>query len=278
MLDEEVGIGFERSGSAGAEASPLLRGIAAAPPPADPTIGWGWPQMHRVRLLERALARGDQEIELTTKDLEQLTPSGGDPPPLPDAFQVMATIAAASEEELAAGRFKLLFRGAGGPSGARILGRFCHADPLLAPLVEEHLRAEEAHRPDAVFAEIVHLPEGRIGNILSRPVLRRCEIPFLGRSGAPPEAQIPVTDLEVTVAGPRIVLRSRRLGREIVPRLTTAHNYARGSLGVYRFLCALQSQGVTAGVGWGWGPLEAASFLPRVSLGRVVLARARWTW
>ena len=36
-LDEEVGIGFERSGDFGAEASPLLRGIAVGAAAADPT-------------------------------------------------------------------------------------------------------------------------------------------------------------------------------------------------------------------------------------------------
>ncbi|HEY4590363.1 MAG TPA: thiopeptide-type bacteriocin biosynthesis protein, partial [Thermoanaerobaculia bacterium] len=131
-------------------------------------------------------------------------------------------------------------------------------------------------RPDAVFAEIVHLPQGRIGNILARPVLRDYEIPFLGRSGAPPDRQIPVTDLRVSVEGQRIVLRSARLGKEVVPRMTSAHNFVRGSLGVYRFLCTLQSQGTLGGVSWGWGPLDSAPFLPRVTCGRLVLSRASW--
>src|SRR6185369_11571975 len=44
----------------------------------------------------------------------------------------------------------------------------------------------------------------------------------------------------------------------------------------YRFLCGLQGQGVIAGLGWRWGALEAAAFLPRVKSGRLVLHRARW--
>ncbi len=107
-------------------------------------------------------------------------------------------------------------------------------------------------------------------------MLREHEIPFLGRSGAPPENQIPVSDLRVSVSGSRIVLRSARLGREVIPRLTSAHNYARGSLGVYRFLCTLQSQNVLGGVAWSWGALDSAPFLPRVTFGKVVLARALW--
>jgi thiopeptide-type bacteriocin biosynthesis protein len=279
-LDEEIGIGFEKSADAGAEASPLLHGLAIGPGAgagADAGVTWGARESHLLSLLAEALAAGAREIEITPADVERLAAADkSEPPPLADAFQVMATLAAASEEALDAGDFRLLFGSAVGPSGARLLGRFCHADPELARAVGEHLRAEEALAPHAVFAEIVHLPQGRIGNILSRPVLRDYEIPFLGRSGAPPERQIPVTDLTVTVLGQRIVLRSRRLGREVVPRLTSAHNYRRGSLGVYRFLCMLQNQGLQGGAMWSWGPLDNAPFLPRVTAGRLVLARAAW--
>ncbi|MEA2562918.1 MAG: lantibiotic biosynthesis protein [Acidobacteriota bacterium] len=273
-LDEETGIGFERS--EGGEASPLLQGLALGRPPAETpenTVPWGPLQAWQLRKLEETLTRGTQEIELTEKDLEKL--GQRESMPLPDAVQAMAVLAAASEEDVDEGRFLLLWKGAGGPSGARLLGRFCHADSELEARVREHLEAEEAVRPDAVFAEIVHLPQGRIGNILLRPVLRGYEIPFLGRSGAPPERQIPLTDLMVTVSDKRIVLRSERLGREVIPRLTSAHNFSLG-LGIYRFLCSLQGQGVLGGVGWNWGPLESAAFLPRVKSGRLVLERARW--
>jgi thiopeptide-type bacteriocin biosynthesis protein len=176
-------------------------------------------------------------------------------------------------EEVARGEHTILFESASGPSGARLLGRFCHASPEIEAMVRAHLRAEEALRPDAVFAEIVHLNEGRIGNILCRPVLRDHEIVYLGISGAPAEHRLQLDDLLVSVRGGRIVLTSRRLGREVVPRLSTAHNFRLRSLGVYRFLCALQEGN---GVAWTWGPLATAPFLPRVRLGRVVLSRATW--
>jgi lantibiotic biosynthesis protein len=281
VLDEEIGIGFEKSGDAGAEASPLLQGLVLGAPAAEAGSPWTQRETFLLIRLSEALAAGTQEIELTPADVERMVPpgAGGEGPELAylaDAFQVMATLAAASPEAADAGDFRVLLGGAVGPSGARLLGRFCHADPELSRRVEEHLRAEEAFAPDAVYAEIVHLPQGRIGNILSRPVLREHEIPFLGRSGAPDAKQIPVTDLTVSVSGQQVVLRSQRLGREVVPRLTSAHNYRRGSLGIYRFLCILQSQNVQGGAGWSWGALESSPFLPRVTAGRVVLSRAAW--
>ena len=272
-LDEEIGIGFARSASPLAEASPLLARLPLREVDEDAER---WTDRHALLLdkLGRALAEGADEINLTPSDRKKL--SVGERLPLPDAFHVMATLAAPSEAAIAQGDFRVLLHGVGGPSGARLLGRFCHTDVSLAESVRAHLRAEEACQPERVFAEIVHLPEGRIGNILCRPVMRGYEIPYLGRSGAPSDRQLPVTDLLVSVRENRIVLRSRRLGREIVPRLTTAHNYGWRSLGLYRFLCALQQQDVAGGLGWDWGPLAAAPFLPRVVSGRLVLSRARW--
>lgn len=274
VLDEETGIGFASARGALAEASPLLAGLPIAPPSDAPQTPWGARQALLLNRLQEAVARGEQEIELSDKDIEGL--SVEEPAPLPEAFHVMATVAAASEEALAEGDFRVHIRNAGGPSGARLLGRFCHADPELRRHTEEHLRQEETLVPDAVFAEIVHLPQGRIGNVLARPVMREWEIPFLGRPTVDPEHRIPVDDLRVSVLGPQVVLTSARLGKEVIPRLTTAHNFVTRSLGIYRFLCTLQSQRTVGGLSWAWGPLDVAPFVPRVTRGKLVLARARW--
>jgi thiopeptide-type bacteriocin biosynthesis protein len=271
VLDDEAGIGFEPAG--GAAGSSLLEGLPL-PLPVEETAPWGQREVVLLRKLSAALATGAAEIVLEASDLDEL--AAPEPPPLPDAFAVMATLAAASEAALARGDFRVLLDGVSGPSGAVLLGRFCHADPVLGRHVADHLRAEEALQPDAVFAEIVHLPEeGRIGNILARPRLREYEIVYLGTSGAPLDRQIPVTDLLVSVAGAEIVLRSQRRGRRVVPRLTSAHNFRGRGRGLYRFLSLLQDQGQAA-LGWDWGALRSAPFLPRVVSGRLVLSLARW--
>src|SRR6185312_15616780 len=104
---------------------------------------------------------------------------------LPGSLAVLATLYARSTEAVAAGDFTIALHAISGPSGASLLGRFCHGDADLTALVKAHLRDEEAQRPDAIFAEVVHLPEGRVGNVLLRPLLRAHEIAWLGRSGAP---------------------------------------------------------------------------------------------
>jgi thiopeptide-type bacteriocin biosynthesis protein len=272
-LDEEAGIGFGASAHPGAEESPLLAGLDLGPPP-EQARRWGRRERVLLDLLHRALAGGSRELALDAPAVERLAEP--DPLPLPDALTVMATLVG-SAREVADGTSRILVLGASGPSGAQLLGRFCGGDTDLESGVRAHLAAEEAHRPDAVYAEVVHLPEGRVGNILRRPVLRGHEIAYLGRSGAPEEHQLTVDRLTLGVEAGRIVLRCPDLGgREVLPRLSTAHNTAQRSLGLYRFLAALQYQGVASALAWDWGPLADAPFLPRVTAGRLVLARARW--
>jgi thiopeptide-type bacteriocin biosynthesis protein len=271
-LDDEIGIGFDAVSSA--DPAPLLDGLAFPPAVVEPTAAWGGREQLLLRKVAAVWRQGAQSMELTAEDLAAL--ENKQPLPLPDSLAVTAMLAAPSDEALGRGEFRILLEGVSGPSGARLLGRFCHGDPALHHHVEQHLAAEEAMESDALFAEVVHLPEGRIGNVLCRPVLRRYEIPYLGQSGADPRYQIPITDLMVSVKRGKVVLRSQRLGRRVIPRLTTAHNYLGRNLGIYQFLCSLQNQGVAAGLRWDWGALDSADFLPRVTHGRLVLARARW--
>lgn len=267
-LDEEVGVGF----GGGGETSPLLKDVVFAAE--AEAIGTDPVQQLLLRRLSEALRTGAQEISLGAQELESITAK--DRLPLPNAFAVEAIVAADSQATLAQGDFRVFLQRVTGPSGAILLGRFCHADQTLLQHVLSHLRAEESFEPEAVFAEIVHLPEGRVGNVILRPLLRDYEIPYLGCSGVARDRQIPVSDLNVSVAGERVRLRSARTGREVIPRMTNAHNYAWGSLGVYRFLCMLQHQGCAL-PGWDWGALRSAPFLPRVTTGRLVVSLARWS-
>lgn len=277
-LDAELGPGLGGTDAGGDDPAPLIDGLAIPlPSPAGAAGAGGSAAAPTDALLlakaETALREHRLEIEITEDDLAPLPHRAS---PLPDALMVKAALAARSEAALAEGDFELALYFASGPSGAQMLGRFCYAEPALESGVRRHLRREEALDGDAIFAEVIHLPEGRMGNVLVRPVLRGYEIPFLGRSGADDDHQIPVSDLLVSVAGDRIVLRSKRLGRRVVPRLTSAHNFSGRSLAVYRFLCTLQSQDCCGGLRWSWGGLDGLSFVPRVRSGRIVLSRARW--
>lgn len=270
VLDDEIGIGFGDAGAAAGNA-PLLDGLAFPTRAGVRQTAVRPRDVYLMTLVAEALRTGATEIELSDEDLEKLREP--DPLPLPDLLAVQTFIAASSPEAIARGDYTLRIGSVG--RGANILGRFCHGSPDVSSLTEECLRHEEQARPDAVYAEIVHLPEGRLGNVLLRPVLREYEIPYLGTSGAAEANQIGVDDLMVSVAGDRVVVRSKRLGKEVIPRMTTAHNYTSRSLAIYRFLCSHAAQGIGHAF-WSWGLADQLTFLPRIRRGKIILERARW--
>jgi class I lanthipeptide synthase len=273
VLDEESGIGFAASQAPAAAASPLLDGLAFPGAPGEETTPWNARTSHLARRIAVAAAAGARELVLDAADLTAMDGATPAPAPalLPDAFQVMISLATA-----AGGEPNIQLISISGPSGASLLGRFCHSDRALHDAVVANLAAEEALRPDVVFAEVVHLADGRLANISARPVLRRHEIVYLGRSGAPLDHQLPITDLTVAVRDGRVVLRSVSLGREVVPRLTNAHNYVNGALGPYRFLASLQGQDLRP-LMFQLGPLEHLPYVPRIRIGRIILREATWS-
>ena len=265
-LDEEAGVGF---GSAPHTHS-LLRGW-----PSDVPVSSNGFSAHPALLqgVVDCARRNDIELQLRVADLP---PTSDSMPELPNSFAVMATLIARSMQAVREGHFRAKVGGVWGPGGARYMARFCHADTKLDEYVRHHIRQEEASDPDAVYAEIVHLQDERMGNVLCRPVLHQYELVYLGRSGAAPDRQLPVSDLLVAVERGRVVLYSSRLQRRVIPRLTNAHGYTNLQLEpVYRFLCLLQRQGVYTGV-FSWGGLDTLALLPRITIGRLVLAVAQW--
>lgn len=275
VLDVDLGLGFPVGAGRRRDASPLVARLPfSGTGGGTPTVPWGARDKLLLDRLQAVLAAGETTLRLDDDDLQSLpeVPAAS----LPDSLQVMATLAATDAEAVERGDFKLLVNGFHGPSGARLLGRFCHTDSQLQDHVQQLVEDEEALQPSAAFAEVVHLPQGRLGNVTWRPRLRRHEIVFLGRGGADGDDRLTVDDLQVTVDQGTIRLWSERLGREVVPRLTNAHNYLQGQLPAYHFLCALQQQGLTGSGVFSWGALQHSAFLPRVTYGRLVLSRASW--
>ncbi len=273
-LDEESGVGFDDDGDWQSGASPLLAGIPFARP-ASTTVDWNARVAWLFDRLAAVLRTGKSELALSDADIEAL--STEQPSPMPTGVGVLATIAASSSEAVERGDYRIYLRKAFGPNSAKLLGRFCQTDPELYRHVLSALKREEACDPEAVHAEVVHIPHYRAANAICRPVLRDYEIPLFDRSGAPPARVISLQDLLVSVESDRVVLRSQRLGRRVVPHLTCAHAFRKSSVGLYRFLASLEEQGTWSELAFSWGPLASAPYLPRVVHERCVFALAQWT-
>ncbi|WDD98119.1 lantibiotic dehydratase [Thalassomonas actiniarum] len=269
LLDDESGISY--TDDTGYE-TPLLAGLQLI-------VNGGEGKLPAANALESllldkiALSEGSntEELRLSKKELKKLTADIKTVPQLPGSFSVMCSLH--NDEH---GREQIHFQGISGPSAGNLMGRFCHLDDKLYQNVKQHLEKEEALQPDAVFAEIVHLPEGRPGNVIARPRLREHEIVFLADTSLSSDKQIPVSDLYVCVEGSLVKLWSKRLNKQIIPRLSSAHNYSSRSLGIYKFLCMLQHQEVSA-PNFSWpASLNNVAYTPRVKLDNIILAPRTW--
>jgi hypothetical protein len=270
-LDTESGIGYRQTGSAG-DVTPLVDDLALPSTTESSELKWDRVQAFLFIKYKEALTGSKYEVELTDKELEPFESNWND---LPDTFSAMVQIVEDKNET--SPRKKVLVSGFGGSSSGNLLGRFCHADPATDAFVKEITQKEKELNPNVLLAEIIHLPESRVGNVLLRPVLRQYEIPYLAKAAVPPEDQIKLQDLMVSVRGNRVVLRSKRLNKEVVPRLTNAHNYSFNALPVYHFLADLQTQGLRGGLGFNWGALaNEYEFLPRVVYRNIIFSPATW--
>ncbi|WP_207512791.1 lantibiotic dehydratase [Longitalea luteola] len=274
-IDPDIGIGY---GNLGVNTeNPLLKDIAFGNDDKGEPVRITYDALtdYVTEKYIECIQNGSQKLIISDEDLKQLKEKGIDRK-LPDNFFMHGSLVAASPDELDNGNFLFHLKNLSGPPSCLTLGRFCYTSEYLTEKVKDCIAKEEALNKEAIYAEIVHLTNARVGNVTIRPHLRAYEIPYLGKSGLNVEYQIPVTDLMVSVRNNSIRLRSKRLNREIIPRLTNAHVFAESYLPVYKFLGECQRDRGSDWLSWHWQYLKNQRFLPRVQYKNIVLKTAKW--
>lgn len=268
-LDNENGIGYLQNHNG--DIAPLVDGlILPNRKNGSQDIKWNGIYAMLLQKLNSAIADHTKMITLDDSDLNGLEAQWED---LPATVSSMIQLLKHPNSD----KPMYYIKSFGGSSAANLIGRFCHADNDAHEFVNEIIAKEEAHQTQYLYAEIVHLPESRTGNILMRPVFRKYEIPYLAKSGVSISNQLNPDDLMVSVRGDQVLLRSKKHNKYVLPRLTTAHNFSFNALPVYHFLCDMQTQNLRSGLVFNWGPLENNhQFLPRVMYKNIILSRARW--
>lgn len=269
-LDVESGIGFIQGQDSG-DLSPLLEGMDLSKQDKSDYLDIKWSNFSSVlrTKLTRCLEQAHDGIQLVDEDFGPMEENWND---LPDTMSSIMELVTIEGEE------KVVISGVAGPNGAKLLGRFCHGDPELLKFTQEIIEVENSINKDKILAEIVHLPEARVGNILIRPDFRKYEIPYLARSILNSEEQIDLNDLMISSRpGQPILLRSKRLNKEVIPCLTVAHNYANAALPIYQFLASLRAQKKRSVIGFNWPiTFDEYEYLPRVEYHGVIIAHAIW--
>ncbi|GAB4019412.1 hypothetical protein GCM10028808_57080 [Spirosoma migulaei] len=277
-LDPELGVGFASDKLAD---YPLLSEL---PFPVQPTALTATDQFEHLRevLYSRFLLHRQKEIEITEADINAVTKISP-VSPLPPAWYLhgelfMPNSSSGELNSLTEEKWRFVLNSTIGTSSAFFLGRFCHGHEPLRAAVESMCAWEQMQYPTEILAEIVHLPVSplRAGNVVARPILRPYEIPYLTSAGVDTDHTIFLADLLVSVtAEGEVILRHKRTGQRVRPRLSTAHNPSLGDE-VYQFLASVY-QAESNTWSWSWRSLSQLPALPRLVYGNLIISPAQWT-
>jgi hypothetical protein len=272
VLDTDFGIGYGHLTPESAGKNPLLENIGLERKAGKRELTLNTIEYMLLQKYHDFLRLNLSEIELTDLDIIHFDENWND---LPTTMSSMVEILSNGKE----GQAPLIYMHAVGGYASNLLTRFAHGSADILAVTEDIIKKEEEYlKPNQVIAEIVHLPEDRTGNILYRPSLRKYEIPYLALTGVDEAHSIPVSDIWVSVSSSKkLKLRSKLLNKEILPRLSSAHNFRNNALPIYQFLCVAQHENSRSSLSFNWGTvLSGEKFLPRVRYKNVILSPATW--
>ena len=233
VLDTEVGIGYPVNHETN-DSSSLIDDLYFSQIKKRELCEYTALEKVLVNKYQNALQNGCNVIKLDDNDFPDFKIDWNS---MPDTFSVICSIISDTDNNK-----QVLIKAIGGHSAGYLLGRFGHLNPDIKSLLIEIAEKEKELNPNTIFAEIVHLPEARTGNVIFRPTIREYEIPYLANPSVEREFQIPLSDITISIADGEVILKSKSLKKRIIPRLTNSHNYSYNSMPIYYFLCDLQSQ------------------------------------
>lgn len=127
------------------------------------------------------------------------------------------------------------------------------------------------------MAEVAHIPDNNDGNIVCQVKARDYMIPYISNYISFSHNAIPVSDITISVVNKKIILRSKLLNKQIIPRFSNAYNYDRSQLPIVRFLYDVQCANITDSLTCKWHDfLTPLDYLPRIQYKNCVLSKQRW--
>ncbi len=195
---------------------------------------------------------------------------------LPPTMSVMFNMLAKDETtgEYLLGDFKVT-----GTSASNLIGRFSHCDKSVLKYLKTITDIEDDFYKDCIVAEICYLPYPHSGNVIFRAKTREYEIGCGTNSLEKGVHYIPVSDILVSLKNNQIVFKSKRLKKQIIPKLSCAHNYSSVKMPLYQFLCDCQEQHKKKLLSFSWGSMEyIITHFPRIKYKNIILSPERWNF
>ena len=266
-IDNGISFGQKRLGR-----SPLLHGVMPSQVQNTINIDWGNIDGFFMQKILEAVKNNKNVIKVTTKEIEKFRKYLPKSKNYNDSVSINGVV---YEDENNKTLYKI--NSVIGPSGIALLGRFCCGDKELENSCREFAKQEQGRDENAIYAEIVHIPQPRAANISCRPVLRDKEIVYgPGDSNITTKDQISCDDLYLIVVSGKLVLFSKKLNKEVKPRMASAHNTSGLNLPIYQLLNALQGgNGRFVGMMLNQA-IESLPYIPEIRIDNLVLFDRRW--
>lgn len=267
VLDNESGIGYIQEQNSENDFSSLLDTLSWPDSNTDSFSITYNKKIHEFwrRIINKANINGENSIDLSQHDISNLQNT--------EEVSLARSLAVMIEKV----SDKIAISSVGGTSGANLIARFSNEDEeILAPM--NRIIKEEQNDDHFIYAELLHLPDNRAGNILLRQVKRGNQLSYLTKPSAT-ENTISLTDLYIKMIDKRIVLFHKELNKEVKIFHSTAHNFDYNSLPVYQFLCDLQHQDISTALVLNIGDTNYLmyDYIPRITFGNdIIFTPALW--
>ncbi|WON93782.1 thiopeptide-type bacteriocin biosynthesis protein [Sphingobacterium sp. UGAL515B_05] len=162
----------------------------------------------------------------------------------------------------------------GGHSYTQLAGRFTICSEGIRSLCQEIACLEETSNPEVLFFDISYNAELNVDNVNRRAKLYSQELNILNYPGN--KEPITLDDLYVTVSGSEIVLRSKKFGKRLIPRMASAYNYRRSKLPVFRFLYDLSFHGIIGDLSFNFPELvKGKKYYPQVQFRNIIVSNPK---
>ncbi|WP_165851821.1 lantibiotic dehydratase [Chryseobacterium pennipullorum] len=267
VLDNESGIGYVQEQNNDTDFSSLLDTLSWPAAESDAFTLTYQKKHHEFwrRAISKAITQGDNSIDLNEHDIQSL--EGAEDINLAKSLSIML--------EKVSG--KIAISSVAGTSGINLIARFSSEDDeVLGPM--NKIIKEEQNNTHFIYAELLHLPDNRAGNILLRQVKRGNQLSYLTKASSS-EQTIHLNDLYLKMVNSRMVLFHKELNKEVKVFHSTAHNFDYNSLPVYQFLCDLQKQDISPGLVLNIGESNYLmyDYVPRITFGDdIIFTSALW--